>query len=503
MCVNTKNKHRKRNVLYIWCKKGYNLDIRIADELIQKRYGGGIMALAGAFIVPHPPLIIPEVGRGEEKKISKTVDCYHEAAKRIAALKPDTIIITSPHSAMYSDYFHISPGSGAKGNFRNYGAGRVTLQADYDEEFVQALEACAERSGIEAGTLGEKNPELDHGTMVPLYFINQYYKAYRLVRMGLSGLSLPLHYRLGKCIEKTAAKLGRRIVIVASGDLSHKLKEDGPYGFAQEGVDFDRQVVQAMKEGDFLKFLEFSPDFCEAAAECGLRSFIIMAGALSGKSVEPDFLSYEGPFGVGYGICEYRIIGEAENRDFDEIFTRRQKELARELQKTEDPYVHLARHSLETYIATSRSAKLPAGLPEEMMGNQAGVFVSLKKHGSLRGCIGTIAPVTESIAKEILRNAVSAGMEDPRFPPVTKEELEELVYSVDVLSPAEPISSMEELDAGRYGVIVTSGRKRGLLLPNLEGVDTVEQQVAIARKKAGIYDNETISLERFEVVRHR
>jgi AmmeMemoRadiSam system protein A len=228
-----------------------------------------------------------------------------------------------------------------------------------------------------------------------------------------------------------------------------------------------------------------------------------MAGALSGKAVEANFLSYEGTFGVGYGICEYKIVGEASNRNFDEIFTQKQRELARELQKQEDPYVHLARLSLETYISTGKYAKLPEMLHEDMLNRKAGVFVSLKKHGSLRGCIGTISPVTESIAGEILRNAVSAAAEDPRFAPVTEDELDELIYSVDVLSPAELIGSMEELDVNRYGVIVTSGRKRGLLLPNLEGVDTVEQQVEIAKKKAGIYNNETVSLERFEVVRHK
>ncbi|MBP1753658.1 MAG: hypothetical protein H6Q59_56 [Firmicutes bacterium] len=461
------------------------------------------MALVGAFIVPHPPLIVPEVGRGEEKKVSKTIHSYHEVAKRIAELKPDTIIITSPHSIMYSDYFHISPGKKAKGDFDNFRAKEVSFHVDYDEEFVNSLEACAERDGIEAGTLGEKNPELDHGTMVPLYFINQYYQNYQLVRIGLSGLSLPLHYRLGKCIEKTAAKLDRRIVLVASGDLSHKLKEEGPYGFAKEGVEFDEQIVQAMKEGDFLKFLEFNPDFCESAAECGLRSFIIMAGALDKKAVRADFLSYEGTFGVGYGVCEYQIIGDAPERNFDEIFTAKQRDLARERQQHEDPYVHLARHSLETFITSGKQAKLPEGLPEEMTKRRAGVFVSLKKHGSLRGCIGTISPVTGSIAEEILRNAVSAGDEDPRFPPVKEEELDELVYSVDVLSPAEKIQSMSELNVERYGVIVSAGRKRGLLLPNLEGVDTIEQQVAIAKKKAGIYDNEKVSLERFEVVRHK
>lgn len=461
------------------------------------------MALLGAFIVPHPPLILPEVGKGEEMKISNTLNSYHEVARRIAALKPDTIILTSPHSIMYSDYFHISPGKSAKGNFGRFGAGKVHIQAEYDEEFVEALEAKAERKGIEAGTLGEKDAALDHGTMVPLYFINQYLKDYKLVRMGLSGLSLPDHYALGLCVRETAESLGRRIVFVASGDLSHKLKEDGPYGFSEEGIQFDQELTEAMKKADFLRFLEFSPDFCEAAAECGLRSFNIMAGALSGKAVEAELLSYEGPFGVGYAVCGYKITGEDESRSFDKIFREKQRALARERQKSEDAYVHLARLSLESYITTGKYATIPEGMPEEMTKKRAGVFVSLKKHGSLRGCIGTIAPVTDCIAKEILRNAISSGTEDPRFPPVTEDELPELIYSVDVLAEPEPIKDMTYLDVQRYGVIVSSGRKRGLLLPNLEGIDTVEKQVEIAKKKAGIYNNEKVTLERFEVVRHQ
>lgn len=461
------------------------------------------MPLIGAFIVPHPPIIIPEIGKGEELKVSNTVNSYKEVARRIAELKPDTIIITSPHSIMYSDYFHISPGKTAKGDFRQFGAKNITFQVEYDEEFVEALEAAAEREGLEAGTLGEKKAFLDHGTMVPLYYINQYLKDYTIVRIGLSGLPFPDHYKLGRCIAETADKLNRRIVFVASGDLSHKLKEDGPYGFAEEGVQFDKEITKAMKEGDFLHFMEFSPDLCEKAAECGLRSFIILAGALSGKSVKTELLSYEGTFGVGYGVCSYEITGEDENRHFDWIFTEKQRALARERQKGEDVYVHLARLSLETYCKTGKYAKLPEELPEEMTKRKAGVFVSLKKYGELRGCIGTISPAAESIAKEILRNAVSAGEEDPRFAPVSEEELTELVYSVDVLSEAEPITSTSELDVKRYGVIVTSGRKRGLLLPNLEGVDTVEQQVSIAKKKAGINNNEAVAMERFEVVRHK
>lgn len=464
---------------------------------------GEQLPILGTFIVPHPPLIVPEVGGGEERKIQKTIDSYHKIAREIGELSPDTIIITTPHSILYSDYFHISPGKGAKGDFGRFGSKDISFLVNYDEIFVENLEALAERRLIEAGTLGEKDPSLDHGTMVPLYFINQYLKDYKLVRVGLSGLSVTDHYKMGRCIRDTSDKLNRRIVIVASGDLSHKLKEDGPYGYAKEGEEFDKEITEAMSKGDFMRFLTFSPDFSEAAAECGLRSFIIMAGALSGLKCEPEFLSYEGPFGVGYTICSYKITGIDEERHFDKIFKEEQIRLAREKQKYEDAFVSLARLSLETYIKTGKYVKLPSDLPADMIGKRAGVFVSLKKYGQLRGCIGTISPVTESVSQEILRNAVSAAVEDPRFPPVSEDELNDLVYSVDVLSEAEPIPSIEGLDVTRYGVIVSSGRKRGLLLPNLEGVDTVEQQVSIAKKKAGIYDNEDIQIERFEVVRHQ
>jgi AmmeMemoRadiSam system protein A len=146
---------------------------------------------------------------------------------------------------------------------------------------------------------------------------------------------------------------------------------------------------------------------------------------------------------------------------------------------------------------------MPEDLPPEFFTQRAGTFVSLKKDGNLRGCIGTIEPYRENIAEEIRGNAISAGTQDPRFNAVTPDELNDLVYSVDVLAPAEPVKTAEELDVKRYGVIVTSGRRRGLLLPNLDGVDTVRQQLDIALQKAGIRPTEDYTMERFEVVRYK
>lgn len=168
-----------------------------------------------------------------------------------------------------------------------------------------------------------------------------------------------------------------------------------------------------------------------------------------------------------------------------------------------DEYVKLAKYAVETYVKTRKMAKLYDSIPEEMLFQRAGVFVSLKKNGQLRGCIGTVGPTKDSIAEEILEIAVTSAVGDLRFDPVKESELEEIVYSVDVLSPPEPIESKERLDQNVYGVIVASGIKRGLLLPNLEGVDSVDQQISIALSKAGIKPDEDYHLQRFKVVRHK
>jgi AmmeMemoRadiSam system protein A len=167
------------------------------------------------------------------------------------------------------------------------------------------------------------------------------------------------------------------------------------------------------------------------------------------------------------------------------------------------PLVELAKKTVEEYTKTGKVPEKPDEL-DELMSKSAGVFVSLKKHGQLRGCIGTIEPVTECVATEVIRNAVSAATEDPRFLPVEDEELGELDYSVDVLTTPETVTDISELDPKRYGVIVRKDMRRGLLLPDLEGVDTVGEQLSIAKQKAFIDPaDEDVAVQRFEVTRYR
>lgn len=458
------------------------------------------MPVKAAFIVPHPPVIVPQVGKGREADIKATADSYHRVAKRIGELSPDTVIVFSPHSTMYADYIHISPGRQAKGSLARFGA-PGTVFAKYDSDLVRALCGLCEKEDFPAGTLGENTPELDHGTLVPLHFINQCASSYKLVRIAPSGLSREEHYRFGMLVGEAADMLRRNVVIVASGDLSHKLTADGPYGFAPEGPKLDRVLTDIMKSGNFHDFFAIPDSLSEKGADCGLLPFVMMAGTLDGVSVTPELHSYEGPFGVGYAVASFYTGDRDDSRRF---WARRRAELSEgvfQRRGNEDIRVRLARETLEARVRAGKTPPLPPGLLPELTDRRAGVFVSIKKHGRLRGCIGTIQPVTSSVAEEIRRNAVSAGLEDPRFQPVCPEELEELTYSVDILSPAED-ASWEDLDPVRYGVIVTSGARRGLLLPNLEGVDSVERQIEIAKQKAGIGPGEKYSLQRFEVVRY-
>jgi AmmeMemoRadiSam system protein A len=463
------------------------------------------MSIINAVMVPHPPIILPEVGRGEERKIKATIDGFRAAARFIADARPDTVVITSPHAQMYRDWFHISPGSGARGDFSSFGAPELRIDTRYDTRFVDALCENAKKADFPAGTEGERNPALDHAAMIPLYFLREAYAGREMppiVRIGLSGLPLAEHYRLGMLIAKTADEPGLRVCVMASGDLSHRLKPDGPYGFASEGPEYDRRIMDVMGSADFGRLFDFGDAFCDRAGECGHRSFTIMAGCFDGLNVSAQKLSYEGPFGVGYGVCTFSPGAENPTRRFYDARMAAEAEALGAKKAGEDEFVRLARLSVETFVRTGRQAKLPSGLPSALTEERAGVFVSLHIHGQLRGCIGTISPVTGCVAEEILRNGVSACSEDPRFSPVTVGELGLLEYSVDVLGRAEDIASADMLDPKRYGVIVRSGMRRGLLLPDLEGVDTAADQISIARRKAGIGEAEQVSLQRFEVARH-
>ena len=464
------------------------------------------MSILAAYAVPHPPLIIPTIGQGREREIAATVRAYYETMRAAAELRPDTIVIISPHATAYDDFFHISPGAGAEGNFAAFGHPEISIGIEYDEEFVRVLSSTASEKNIPAGTLGEKNPALDHGTMIPLFFLSEYLgdAPTKFVRIGIAGLPAHTHALLGQAIAATAERLGRRTICIASGDLSHRLMEGGANGFAPEGAEFDELCTAFMKTGDFLSLLQIPGSFAEAAGHCGLNGLWGLAGVLDRAATDAKLHSYEAPFGVGYAVASFTVTGRDAGTDYAARLVRAEDAAIAELRAAEDDYVRLARMSIEHFVRTHSFASLPSDLPQELIEKRAGAFVSIKKYGKLRGCIGTFLPAQKTLAEEIFYNAVSAAAHDGRFEPIEEGELNRLVYSVDVLSTPEPIESAAQLNPKIYGVIVKSltDNRRGLLLPDLAGIDAAEDQIAIAREKARIQPKEAIALARFTVERH-
>lgn len=444
--------------------------------------------IINSYILPHPPIIVPGVGKGREKDAIATIEAVEKVAKEIAKDNPTTIILSSPHAPCFRDYVYISDKEVLSGNFGAFGFEKDSLKFKNNTEMVSSILDKAVLAGISSGGLSRSQKRqygisdmLDHGALVPLYFISRELGSFKLVHISTPFMAMQDIYKFGKCIAEAVISSKENVVYVASGDLSHRLTEDAPGGYNSKGREYDQYLIDKLKKADVAGLLDTEEDFMEAAGECGTRSFIMMLGVLDGFKINTDIYSYEGPFGVGYLAAKVSVLEKGSESD----------------------YVKLARESLETFIKEKKRIAIPKWLPNELLNTSAGVFVSIKKSGNLRGCIGTIAPTRENVAQEIISNAINSGTEDPRFEQVREDEIPELEYSVDVLRKPENINSIDELDVSKYGVIVTSRFRRGLLLPELEGVDTPEEQVAIALRKAGIGEFEDYKMERFEVVRYK
>lgn len=458
------------------------------------------------YIMPHPPIIIPEIGRGEDEKIKKTKNSLNEIAMEIKDLKPKTIIIITPHGPIFRDAIAITNMPTIRGNFAKFGVQDVELNFDIDTFLTQSILEYANNFNVSTVLIDDKaikrykiEKGLDHGSMVPLYFVTKHYNDFKLVHITYGMLSKINLYKFGMAVEKAVENMDYDAVVIASGDLSHKLTDDSPYGYNKYGPEFDNKIIKLIENMDIEGIFTMDNKLISEAGECGLRSFYVLFGCLDKVKAKATFLSYECPFGVGYSVFKIHGIKEMESRlpKIEEAIKANKNTMV-----YSDAYLRLAKESLEYYIKNGRYINIPDYVPKEMLVKKNGVFVSIKKNGQLRGCIGTIFPVSENVATEIIRNAVEAGINDPRFYPITEEELDELQYSVDVLMAPEK-ATKDMLNPKKYGVIVRKGYKTGLLLPDLDGVDTVDKQLEIALSKANISPMEDYTIERFEVIRHR
>ncbi|MBE6015731.1 MAG: AMMECR1 domain-containing protein [Lachnospiraceae bacterium] len=468
------------------------------------------MSVLSAYVLPHLQVLVPEIGQGKEEKMAATINSMKEVASRIAEAKPETIVIISSHADAYEDYFHLGKGDGAAVTFEDYGVEGVEIDMKYDLELTEEISKVSKEFGFEAGTEGEENEFVDHGTGVPLYYIDPALDYdYKIVRVSISGFSQLKHYQYGRCIKEAINRLGRKAVVIASGDMSHKLKEDGPFGYSKDGSIFDTALCSALKSANFLSLFGFQFDTIENAVECSLKSSTVLAGTLDGRFVKGDMLSYEDTYGVGCGVFAFAPSPDdtdevEETRQFDKMLV---EQIKHELSKKEAPndYVRLARAAAEYYVFNGKQMTLEeyeGELPKEMTDKRAGVFVTINIDGLTRACMGSLSSTQNSIAEEIICSASDACHEDPRFIPIEIEELDSLGYQVDILGDFEPINALSKINAKKQGLCITLGPKTGIVLPGIEGVKDGQQQLDIAMKNSGIKPGDKYNMYRFNVKRY-
>ncbi len=315
--------------------------------------------------------------------------------------------------------------------------------------------------------------EFEHSIEVQLPFLQYFKPDVKFVPIILSLGNGDIYKQIGHDIVKALRDLKREAVIFASSDMSHY----EPQGIAKKK---DHQAIEAMidlNQDELLKRVEE-----QDISMCGYAPAVVMLTAAKELGA------------TSTKLIKYQTSGDVSG-DYNAVVG-----YAGIIVKKLSPLVKLAKDALETYIKEGKVYKPREFTPE--MKDQAGVFVCIKKFGELRGCIGTFEPCCDNVAEEIVTNAISTAVRDPRFEPVRASELKDLEYTVDVLTHPEPVASKDELDPKKYGVIVEAGYRRGLLLPDLEGVDTVDYQIEVSRQKAGIEPDEPVKLYRFEVKRY-
>ena len=315
----------------------------------------------------------------------------------------------------------------------------------------------------------------EHSIEVQIPFLQYFKQDIKIVPITLAHASGAAYQEIGKEIAQAIKDLSREAVIIASSDMTHYEPQESAHRKDEKAI----EAILELNEDELLKRVdELDISMCGYAPTVALISAAKKLGATSGE------------------LVRYQTSGDTTG-DYSAVVG-----YAGIIIKGMSPLAKLAQKTVATYVKEGSIPEPPEELTPEMK-ERAGVFVSIHKLGGLRGCIGTFEPQEDNVAEETITNAVSSATRDPRFPPITPEELKDLEYNVDVLTEPEPIESKDQLDPRKYGVIVESGWQRGLLLPDLEGVDTVDCQIDICRQKAGIAPDEPVKLYRFEVKRYK
>jgi len=437
------------------------------------------MSIACAVLMCHAPIVVPEIAGPRAARCETTTRAMREAAEVLVAHEPEVVVLVSPHAPRHRTRWGIVHDDTLHGTFARFGHAALAVGARGAPEAARTLAACAAEAGLTTHEAAGR--ALDHGTLVPLYFLREAGYTGRVLSIALPYPDAGTELAFGGAIAAAAERLGQRWAVLASGDMSHRLTPDAPAGHDPRGALFDQAFVAELGRGALSAAIGLPHELVAHAAEDVVQSTTVAAGAVRMAPRGVRVLAYEGPFGVGY--CE-AVLHTALGR-------------ARDGERTPPPgLVDIALDAITHALAEEPFD--PPALPPPWDAPRA-VFVTLRSpDGALRGCIGRTQPLLESLAEEVADCARGAALRDRRVAPIAASELPDLRIEISVLGPLE-LTGREQLDPARYGIVVQHGGRRGVLLPAIEGIDTVDAQLRIALHKAGIAPDATYRLERFTV----
>jgi AmmeMemoRadiSam system protein A len=440
------------------------------------------MSISCAVLMCHAPIVIPAIAGTRAADCRATTEAMRETARALVAHEPALIVLISPHAPRRARSIGITFDQTLSGDFARFGHAQVALELPGAPGAAELIALKARAEGIDTHALAGR--ALDHGSMVPLFFVHEAGYRGAVVVTSLPYPGTEIEAALGQALHEAARESVQHWAILASGDMSHRLTRDAPAGFAPRAREFDRGFARALRHGDLRSAIDADPELLDLAAEDVVQSTAVAAAAVQYRAQGTRVFAYEAPFGVGY--LEALLFSQnVERALFDDS------------EHCTPPYA-LVEIALSAIDCALRREPYTAPALAPPWHDARAVFVTLRSpSGELRGCIGRTEPRFSTLSEEVADCAVSAATRDARMPSVCSAELPALNVEVSVLSEPERIDDLTQLDPQRYGVVVEQGPLRGVLLPEVEGVESGEQQLRITLRKAGITEHSPYHLSRF------
>jgi AmmeMemoRadiSam system protein A len=441
------------------------------------------MSISCAVLMCHAPIVIPAIAAQQAHACSTTTEAMRKTARALIAHEPALVVLISPHAPRRPKSLGVTFDQVLSGDFARFGHPQVALRFEGAPQQAASIARHAESHQVSTHVL--QGSALDHGSLVPLFFLHEAGYRGRVIVVSLPYPGSDLETAFGEALRDAAQASRERWAILASGDMSHRLTRNAPAGYEPRAHEFDKGFARALRHGDLRAALAPDPDLQELAAEDVVQSTAVAAAAVQYAARGTQVFAYEAPFGVGYLEALLYSQGAAI-----------QKQAASQ-HSPPQTLVEIAYAAID-HALRGAPYRAPALAPP--WDAPRAVFVTLRSpSGELRGCIGRTEPMAASLADEVADCAVGAATRDLRMAAVSLEELEALRIEVSVLHPPTLVEAREQLDPQHDGVVVELGPRRGVLLPAVDGVESVAQQIQIALRKAGIDEHSPYTLSSFRV----